>query len=293
MTEGGIKAYRQRRTGRKETAMELIKLRDGHEIPQIGLGVFRTPEGEVTKEAVKSALQAGYKHIDTAKIYGNEKSTGEGIKASGVDRKDIFLTTKLWNDDIRAGKTREVFAESPRLLDTDYVDLYLIHWPVEKREQAWLEMVKLQEEGKIRSIGVSNFQQHHLEELARVSDVVPVVDQIESNPYFQNQELIDYCQSRGICVEVWSPLGGSVDNRILTDDTLTDIARKYGKSVAQIIIRWHMQRGVVVLPKSTHEDRIRQNVDVFDFVLTKEEMDRIRALDKNERTGADPDHFDF
>lgn len=273
--------------------MEFIKLKDGHEIPQIGLGVFRTPEGEVTKEAVKSALQAGYRHIDTAKIYGNEKSTGEGIKASGVDRKDIFLTTKLWNDDIRAGKTREVFAESLRLLDTDYVDLYLIHWPVEKREQAWLEMVKLQEEGKIRSIGVSNFQQHHLEELACVSDVVPVVDQIESNPYFQNQELIDYCQSRGICVEVWSPLGGSVDNRILTDETLTDIARKYGKSVAQVIIRWHMQRGVVVLPKSTHEDRIRQNIDVFDFALTKQDMDRIRALDKNERTGADPDHFDF
>lgn len=270
-----------------------MKLRDGYEIPQIGLGVFRSPEGDTTKNAVYWALEAGYRHIDTAKIYGNEKSTGEGIKVSSVDREDIFLTTKLWNDDIRAEKTREVFEESLRLLGTDYLDLYLIHWPVEKREKAWLEMVQLKKEGKIRSIGVSNFHRHHLEELEKVSDVIPAVNQIESNPYFQNEELIKYCQERGIVVEVWSPLGGSVDNSILEDETLRQIADKYKKSVAQIIIRWHLQRGVVVLPKSTHEDRIRQNLDVNDFELTAEDMEAIRKLERNTRTGADPDHFDF
>ena len=273
--------------------MQNITLNNGIEIPQIGFGVFRTKDGEQTVSSVKWALEAGYRHIDTAAIYGNEASVGIAMKESGIAREDIFLTTKLWNGEIRAERTREAFEESLRKLQTDYVDLYLIHWPVEKRELAWREMEKLYAEKKIRAIGVSNFHRHHLEALEKEWNVMPAVNQIESNPYFQNQELIDYCLARGIKVEVWSPLGGSLTTGIRDDETIKGIAAKYGKTTAQVIIRWHMQRGVVVLPKSTHKEYIESNLLVEDFELSEEDMNTIKSLERGTRVGSDPDNFNF
>ncbi|MBP5224177.1 MAG: aldo/keto reductase [Lachnospiraceae bacterium] len=273
--------------------MKNIRLNDGHEIPQIGFGVFRTRDGEECINAVKWALEAGYRHIDTAKAYDNEGSVGKAIRESGIPREEIFLTTKLWNADTRAKNCREALERSLDLLQTDYVDLYLIHWPTENREIAWADMEELQAEGKIRSIGVSNFMVHHLQELSKTAKVVPAVNQIESHPYFNNRNLIDYCREKGITVEAWSPLGGSRTTSIRDDETINAIAKKYNKSAAQVIIRWHLQRDIVVLPKSVHEDRIYQNIDVFDFELTAEECEMIAALDRGARVGSHPDHFNF
>ena len=273
--------------------MENIKLNNGQSIPQIGFGVFQTPDGKTTIDSVKWALEAGYRHIDTAAIYGNEESVGIAMKESGIAREDIFLTTKLWNEEIRQKNTPAAFAESLRKLQTDYVDLYLIHWPTYFRDIAWAEMEKLYEAGKIRSIGVSNFQKHHIEHLEKTWKIVPAVNQIESNPYFQNQELIDYCKERGIQVEVWSPLGGSGTDSIRNDETIKAIGAKYGKSASQVIIRWHMQRGTIVLPKSTHEQWIKENIDVFDFELDEEDLAAIKGLERGTRVGGDPDNFSW
>jgi len=272
--------------------MEFITFNNGVKIPQLGLGVFRTPDGETTVNSVRWALEAGYRHIDTAKIYGNEQSVGIGMQQSGVAREDIFLTTKLWNEDIRQGRARVAFEESLRRLKTDYVDLYLIHWPAVGYEKAWEEMEKLYQEGKIRAIGVSNFHRHHLDTLAAGATVVPAANQIESHPYFTNQALIDESLKRGIAVEVWSPLGGTGGN-VLENETLKQLGEKYGKSPAQIVIRWDIQRGVIVIPKSTHKDRIVANIDVFDFCLSDEDMQLIASLNRNTRVGADPDNFNF
>lgn len=269
-----------------------ITLNNGVTIPQLGLGVFQTPQGEETIGAVRSALQAGYRHIDTAMIYRNEESVGEGIRQSGVDRRDVFLTTKLWNDDIRAGKAREACYRSMDRLGVDYLDLYLIHWPADGWEQAWEQMVELYRERRVRAIGVSNFQQHHLESLLAMSGTKPQVDQIESSPQFVNQELVDAVHAKRIDVEAYSPLGGT-GGSLLSDPLLARIGEQYGKSPAQVVIRWHLQRGVIVLPKSTHAERIRQNSDVFDFALDDAQMRAIAALDTGHRNGADPDHFDF
>ena len=272
--------------------MKTIKLNNGEKIPVIGLGVYKSREGEETKNAVKWALEAGYRHIDTAMLYKNEKSVGEAIKESDVAREDIFITTKLWNDDIRSGNTRKAFMESLERLQTDYVDLYLIHWPATGFQDAWKELEKLYNEKKIKTIGVSNFHKNHLEELSKVMTIKPAVNQIESNIYFNNQELIDYCQSENIAVEVWRPIGGAGSN-MLSNEVINEIGKKYGKSAAQIIIRWHLQRHVIVLPKSVHKDRIISNMDVFDFELSCSDMEAINKLDKNQRSGPDPDNFDF
>ena len=269
-----------------------IMLNNGTVIPQVGLGVFQTPDGSTTVQAVETALAAGYRHIDTAMIYGNEKSVGEGIRRSGVPRSDIFLTTKLWNDDIRAHRAPAAFEESLERLGVDYVDLYLIHWPADGWQQAWDDLQTIYASGRAKAIGVSNFQAHHIEELLKNSSVTPAVDQIESSPQFTNQELIDFLGTQGIAVEAWSPLGGTGGN-LLTDPTLAEIGAQYGKSPAQTVIRWHIQRGIVVLPKSVHEERIRQNFDVFDFSLSDSDMAAINALNTGKRNGADPDTFDF
>lgn len=269
-----------------------ITLNNGSVIPQVGLGVFQTPDGETTVNAVQTALETGYRHIDTAMIYRNETSVGEGIRRAGVPRDDFFLTTKLWNDDIRAHRGLDAFQESLDRLGLDYVDLYLIHWPADGWQQAWDDLQEIYASGRAKAIGVSNFQQHHIEELLNNSDVVPAVDQIESSPQFSNQELIDFLTVKGIHTEAWSPLGGTGGN-LLGDPVLAEIGAKYGKSAAQVVIRWHIQRGVVVLPKSTHAERIKQNFDVFDFNLSPEDMDAITSLNTGHRNGADPDDFDF
>ncbi|PST49623.1 aldo/keto reductase [Bifidobacterium callitrichos] len=274
------------------TIQSTITLNNGTVIPQVGLGVFQTPDGDTTVNAVTAALEAGYRHIDTAMIYRNEASVGEGIRRSGVPRDDIFVTTKLWNDDIRARRGQDAFEESLDRLGLDYVNLYLIHWPVDGWQQAWDDLQAIYASGRAKAIGVSNFQRHHLEELLANSDVKPAVDQIESSPQFANQELVDFAHAQGIDVEAWSPLGGTGGN-LLADPRLAEIGAKYGKSAAQVVIRWHIQRGVVVLPKSTHAERIRQNLDVFDFNLTDADMAAVSAIDTGKRNGADPDDFDF
>ncbi len=271
-----------------------LKFANGNSIPMVGLGVFLSEDGNETENAVKWALEAGYRHIDTAKIYGNEESVGKAMKESGVKREDIFLTTKLWNEDIRQGRNREAFYESLEKLGTDYIDLYLIHWPVEGRVEAWLEMEKLYKEGLIKNIGVSNFHKEHLDELLAKSSIVPCVNQIESHPRLTNCELIDYCKGLGIEVQAWSPLGGGTTAaELLKNETLVGIGEKYGKSAAQVIIRWNLQRNVIVLPKSVKKERIIQNFDVFNFELTNEDMEKIYALNTNSRVGADPMNFNF
>ncbi|BDR54811.1 glyoxal reductase [Bombiscardovia apis] len=271
----------------------MVKLNNGVSIPQLGLGVFQTPDGSETVDAVRWALQAGYRHIDTARAYKNEASVGQGIRESGLKRRDVFVTTKLWNDAIRAGRTRQAFEESLDLLGTDYIDLYLIHWPAQGWQKAWEAMEELYNERRVRAIGVCNFEQHHLEELHSISSLKPVVNQIESSPIFTNQELVDYCHGNlRVDVEAWSPLGGS-GTHLLSNSKLAEIGEKYSKSAAQVVIRWHLQRGVIVIPKSTHQERIEQNFDVFDFELSDEDMAAIAALNTGKRVGADPNNFNF
>ena len=269
-----------------------IALNNDVMIPQIGFGVFQVEDGPQTVDAVRTAIEDGYRHIDTASVYGNEASVGRAIAESGVDRADLFVTTKLWNDDIRKHRTKDAFQESLDRLGLDYVDLYLIHWPAEGWQEAWAAMQELYAQGRMRAIGVSNFERNHLAELLEQTDVLPAVDQVESSPTFPNQDLIDFCHGKDIAVEAWSPLGGT-GGTLLTDQRLLDIGEKYGKSSAQVVLRWDLQRGVIPLPKSVHSTRIMQNIHVFDFELDESEMRIISSLDTSKRNGADPNNFDF
>ncbi len=272
--------------------MKEITISNGVKMPMVGLGVFKSWDGEETENAIKYAIDAGYRHIDTAKIYKNEASVGTGLKKCGVPREEIFLTTKLWNDDIRAGKFVESFNESLEKLQTDYVDMYLIHWPADGYVEAWKALEKLYNEKKIRVIGVSNFNPRHFDELAKVSEIKPMVNQIESSPSFVNQEIIDYCQKENIVVQAWRPFGGT-GAPLLTDEALVEIAKKYNKTTAQIILRWHIERNVVALAKSVTKERIEGNIDIFDFELSAEDVSAITAMDKKVRFGPDPETFDF
>ena len=266
-----------------------ILLSSGKAIPQVGLGVFKS--AEETADAVCAALAAGYRHIDTATAYGNEKLVGEGIRRSGVSRSEIFLTTKLWNDDMRAGTQAQAIERSLEALGTDYIDLYLIHWPVKDYfVPSWKILEDYHRQGVLRSIGVSNFQDYHLDELLRSAEILPAVDQVECHPYLTQERISAYCAQRGIAIEAWSPLG---KGNVLADPAIAAIAKSHGKSPAQIIIRWHIQNGRIVIPKSVHEDRIRENAAVFDFTLTQDEMDQIAGLNRNQRFGSDPDNFNF
>ena len=272
--------------------MSTIMLRNHVEIPQLGLGIFQARQGAETEQAVQWALEAGYRHIDAAAVYGNEYSVGNGIRKSGIPRKDIFITTKVWNTDIRKGRTREAFYESLEKLQTDYVDLYLLHWPVEGKETAWAVLEDLYQQRKIRAIGVSNFHQHHLEELSQYSAIAPMFNQIESHPLLNNQPLIDYCHTRRIAVGAWSPLGGP-RIQLLEHPVLLALADKYHRTAAQIILRWDMQRGIAAIPKSVHKERIVSNAQIFDFNLSPEDMDLLNSLDMGLRVGPDPDDFNF
>lgn len=265
-----------------------VKLNDRHFMPIVALGVWQSQEE--TKQAVLSALKAGYRHIDTASAYHNEKAVGQAIKESGIAREEIFVTTKLWNDDIRQGKTRDALIKSLENLGLDYVDLYLIHWPVEGYVEAYLEMEKLMAEGLIKSIGVSNFRKSHLQNLLANVHKIPSVNQIEINPQMQDEETIQFCKENKIVLEAWSPLGSGA---CLNIPGIALIAEKHHKTPAQIILRWLLQRKIVVLPKSVHEERIIENIDLFDFELSQDEMNLMNQLNQNKRTGPDPDHFDF
>jgi methylglyoxal/glyoxal reductase len=275
-----------------KTLQDTVALHNGVEMPWLGLGVFKAEDGQEAIDAVKAALKNGYKSIDTAASYRNEESVGQGIKESGVPREDLFVTSKVWNSDQGYESTLAAFETSLQKLGLDYLDLYLIHWPHPKKglyKETWRALEKLYKEKKVRAIGVSNFKEHHLADLIQDAEIKPMVNQVEFHPNFAQKDLRAYCKENGIQLEAWSPLK---QGELLDDPTLNNIARKYNKSVAQVIIRWDIQSGVITIPKSTKEHRIISNTDIFDFELTAEDMGAIDALDTNQRAFADPDEFD-
>jgi len=264
-----------------------VRLNDGVEIPILGLGVYQASPGRVTQAAVGYALEIGYRHIDTASIYGNEADVGLAVRESGIPRDEIFVTTKLWNDDQGYDPAIRACESSLRRLGLDYVDLYLIHWPMPRvRKESWRALLRLQREGKCRSIGVSNYMIHHLEELLGESPVAPSIDQVEFSPFLFRKELLAYCRHRGIQLEAYSPL---TKGYRLDDPTVRRVAAKYGKTPAQILIRWSLQHGNVVIPKSVRPEHIRENSQVFDFQISEEDMSLLNSLDEGLATGWDPE----
>lgn len=278
-----------------------IKLNNGVEIPCVGYGTFRT-DPAVTAQAVQDAIAAGYRHIDTAKVYENEVGVGQGIKAAGVPREELFVTSKLWNTDRGYEATKAAFQASLDRLGLDYLDLYLIHWPANEKQfgadaakinaETWRAMEELYEAGKIRAIGLSNFMPHHVAELLKTAKIKPMVDQIEVHPGWTHAEEIKKLQAMDIVVEAWGPLGGQ-GATVLVDPTMQKIAAAHGKTPAQVSLRWILQQGVVPLPKSVHVDRIKQNMELFDFELSNEEMQTIAVLPNLGGQCKDPDDVDF
>jgi len=271
-----------------------IDLNDGNRIPQLGFGVFQIDAAD-TAEAVERALAVGYRHIDTAEMYGNEAGVGEGVRASGLDREDVFITSKLNNGHHDPDDARRAMDGTLEELGFDHVDLFLIHWPLPTRYDGdfvstWRAMEEFKADGRARSIGVSNFQVDHLERLAAETETVPAVNQIEVHPYLLNQHVTDYCHEHGIAVEAWSPIA---QGGVLDDETIGEIAERVGRTPAQVVLRWHVQRGNVVFPKSETPERIEENFAIFDFALDDAEMERISGLDRGEdgRTGPHPDTF--
>ncbi|MED1205511.1 aldo/keto reductase [Heyndrickxia acidicola] len=270
-------------------------LNNGVKMPWFGLGVFKVEDGSQAVESVKAAIKAGYRSIDTAAIYKNEEGVGQGIREAleenELTRDDLFITSKVWNDDQGYESAIKAYEASLERLGLDYLDLYLIHWPgKDKFKDTWNALEKLYKDGKVRSIGVSNFHVHHLEELLKDAEVVPAVNQVEYHPRLAQVELLSYCKEKGIQLEAWSPL---MQGKIFEIGELNSIAEKYQKSVAQIVLRWDLQNGVVTIPKSIKEQRIIENADVFDFELSDEEMNEINRLNKDERVGPNPDEFLF
>jgi 2,5-diketo-D-gluconate reductase A len=277
------------------TNVPTIELNDGHTIPQLGFGVFQIPP-EDTAEAVSVALEVGYRHIDTAEMYRNERGVGEAVRASGLDRSEVFVTSKLNNGYHRPDDARSAFARTLSELGLDYVDLFLIHWPLPTLYDGdfvstWKTLEEFKQEGRARSIGVSNFQVAHLERLAAETETTPAVNQIELHPYFLNEEVRSYGEGRGIATEAWSPIA---QGEVLDNPEITAVAEKVGRTPAQVVLRWHIQRSSVVFPKSTTPSRIRENFELFDFELDHGDIERIVGLDKGEegRTGPNPDTFD-
>jgi 2,5-diketo-D-gluconate reductase A len=273
-----------------------IALNDGNTIPQLGFGVFQI-EPKDTAEAVGRALEIGYRHIDTAEMYGNEAEVGQAVRTSGLDRGDVFVTSKLNNGFHRPDDARKAFESTLQALKFDYLDLFLIHWPLPTLYDGdfvstWKVLEEFRRDGRVRSIGVSNFQVAHLERLAAEADVVPAVNQIEVHPYFGNEEVRAYGKAHNILTEAWSPIA---QGKVLDDPTLLDIAGEVGRTVAQVVLRWHVQRGDIVFPKSTTPKRIEENFQIFDFTLDDAAMERIDGLNKGEagRQGPNPDTFDY
>ncbi len=263
-----------------------LRLNNGIEMPIFGFGTFRINAGFATRDSVKVALAAGYRSIDCASIYGNEKDIGDAIKQSGISRDEIFITTKLWNTDQGYDKALKAFEVSIGKLGLEYLDLYLLHWPVKGlRHESWKALEKLYEQGKCRAIGVSNFIIKHLEELLENSSTIPAVNQVEFSPYTYERELLDFCNSHDIQLEAYSPLTKSFK---LKDPKLIDVAEKYSRSTAQILLRWAIQKGVIVISKSKNRDRINENAKIFDFEISEEDMNLLDSFNENLRTGWDP-----
>lgn len=274
------------------------ELSNGYKIPCVGFGTWQTPDGDTAVAAVKEAIKAGYRHIDTAAQYGNEVSVGKGIKESGIARSELFITSKLWNTERGYDKVMVAFEKTLKDLGLDYLDLYLVHWPAAKKQfdnweelnlSTWKAMTELYKAGKIKAIGVSNFLPHHLEALMK-TEVIPMVNQIEFHPGYMQTEAVEYCRRNGIFIEAWSPMGSG---RMLKDETLMKIASKYDKSVAQLCVRWCLQNGTLPLPKSVTPSRIWENTKVFDFVISDEDMAVINAMPLRGFSDMHPDTVDF
>jgi 2,5-diketo-D-gluconate reductase A len=278
------------------SAVPHIGLNDGHSIPQLGFGVFQI-EPEETAEAVTRALEVGYRHVDTAEMYGNERAVGEAILQSKLDRSEVFITSKLSNSAHRPDDARRAFDDTLAALGSDYVDLFLIHWPLPTLYDGdyvstWRAMEEFHGDGRARSIGVSNFQVGHLERLAAEAGTVPAVNQIELHPYFLNHEVRAYDEEHGIATEAWSPI---TQGKVLDDPAVEEIAGRVGKTAAQVVLRWHIERGNIVIPKSAAPERMRENFELFDFELEPEDVEAINGLDRGEagRIGPHPDRFDY
>ena len=274
------------------TGIPFVTLNNGLEMPQFGLGVWRIPNEEAAGN-VQAAISAGYRLIDTATIYLNEEGVGEGVRQSGVLREELFITSKLWNSDQGYDSTLKAFDASLERLGLDYLDLYLIHWPQPMYDtyvESWQAMERLYKEGRVKAIGVSNFQPAHLERLAAECEVVPAVNQVELHPRLVQAEVRAYDEAHGIQTESWSPLRGAMGNGV--PEVIENLAAKYHKTPAQVVLRWHIQLGLVVIPRSSRHERIRENVDIFDFELDDVDVAAISALNRDERLGAHPDTMD-
>lgn len=272
--------------------MEQYKLNDGKMIPQLGLGVYLIEDANELKDSISNALKDGYRHFDTAAIYHNEELVGEALADSDVKREDLFITSKVWNNNTTYDETIAAFHESLKKLKTDYLDLYLIHWPSEGYQEKWRALESLYNDGLVKSIGVSNFEKPQMDKLLTTAKIKPAVDQVETNPYFQQKELHEYLTNLDIAHEAWGPLGQG-KGAVLEDPTLLKIAQAHHKSVAQVILRWNIQRDVIVIPKSIHANRIAENIDIFDFELSNDEMLAIANIDKNQRGSENPNDNDW
>jgi methylglyoxal/glyoxal reductase len=272
-----------------------LTLNNGIDMPQLGYGVFRVEEGTELEKAVETAIRMGYRSIDTAAIYGNEKSVGNGVRnaidAGLVTREELFITSKVWNDGLSYDETIAAYEESLEKMGLDYLDLYLIHWPgKDKYMESWKALQALYKDGRIKSIGVSNFEVHHLETLLNEAEIKPVVNQIEFHPKLTQKEVRTFCEEHNIRVEAWSPL---MNAELLKNDTVQEMAKSVGKSAAQVILRWDLQHGIITIPKSMTESRMKENISLFDFELSEEQMKQLDELNENKRSGPDPDEFDF
>ncbi|MGB5172686.1 MAG: aldo/keto reductase [Eudoraea sp.] len=266
-------------------------LNNGIEMPYFGLGVYLSKDGQEVVNAVKWALDCGYRHIDTASIYKNETGVGKGIKESNVLREEVFVVSKVWNSDQGYETTLRAFEATLDRLGLEYLDLYLIHWPVSgKYKDTWRALEYLYEQKLVRSIGVSNFMEHHLVDLMEESSIVPMVNQMEFHPFLAQQSLLDFCVKNQIQYEAWSPM---MQGNIFTIEEFKELSKKYKKSIAQIVLRWDLQKGVITIPKSSKKERIISNADIFDFELDQEDVAKLDSLDKSKRFGPDPDNFDF
>ncbi|MFT7119931.1 MAG: diketogulonate reductase-like aldo/keto reductase [Neolewinella sp.] len=270
--------------------MKNILLNNGLEMPQLGLGVWQVDNGEEAINAIHWAIDAGYRHIDTAQIYKNEEAVGTALSTASIPREDIWLTTKIWNEDIRQGRTTAAIEEALVRLKTDYVDLMLLHWPVDGYVAAWKELEQALASGKVRAIGLSNFMEPHLIDILEHGEVIPAVNQIEYHPYLVQAEAISLCDVHNIAITAWSPL---MQGNFKDEPLFAEIGKAYGKSPAQVVLRWCLQNDIIIIPKSSNKDRIAQNGDIFDFELSEEHMIAIDELERNHRFGPDPMDFNF